>query len=62
LDVPVWNLKYYSGIRDAFGGTHKTIQYRISIYGKENLKEFGKIGFSIQMHKERLERALAKYS
>lgn len=49
-------------VKTRIGGTHKTIQYRISIYGKENIKEFGKIGFSIQMHKERLERALAKYS
>ena len=49
-------------VKPRIGGTHNTIQYRISIYGKENIKEFGKIGFSIQMHKERLERALAKYS
>ncbi|MEK6946538.1 MAG: LAGLIDADG family homing endonuclease [Nanoarchaeota archaeon] len=49
-------------VKTRIGGTHKTTQYRISIYGKENIKEFGKIGFSIRMHKERLERALAKYS
>lgn len=49
-------------VKTRIGGTHKTIQYRISIYGKGNIKEFSKIGFSIQMHKERLEMALAKYS
>ena len=49
-------------VKTRIGGTHNTIQYRISIYGKENIKEFGNIGFSIQMHKERLERALAKYA
>ena len=49
-------------VKTRIGGTHNTIQYRISIYGKENIKEFAKIGFSILMHKERLEMALAKYS
>ncbi len=48
-------------VKTRIGGTHNTIQYRISIYGKENIKEFAKIGFSIQIHKNRLKRALAKY-
>ncbi len=48
-------------VKPRIGGTHRTIQYRISIYGKQNFKKFSKIGFSIPLHKGRFQQALARY-
>ena len=47
---------------ERLGGTHRTLQYRIAIYGKKNFIHFKKIGFSIPFHKERFNRLLNKYN
>ncbi len=61
LKVLLKSVQIESTVKTRIGGTHRTIQYRISIYGKENFRQFAKAGFSMQMHKERLERALLNY-
>ena len=55
------SLSITSFVNKRYGGTHNTLQYRISVYRKENFREFKKIGFSIPMHVERFERLCEKY-
>ena len=43
------------------GGTHKTRQYRISVYKKENFKKFKEIGFSIEGNAQRFEKLVERY-
>jgi len=51
-----------SRVKKRIGGTHKTTQYRISIYGKENLIRFiNNIGFSTKFHIKRTNALLRKY-
>ncbi len=38
------------------GGIRPQLQYRLSIYGKENFRKFKDVGFSIPLHKKRLEK------
>jgi intein/homing endonuclease len=47
-----------SHVKDRIGGTHRTIQYRISIYSKSNFLKFSKIGFSIPLHEERFSKIM----
>src|SRR3989344_1457018 len=48
-----------SRVKKRIGGTHKTTQYRISIYGKENLIRFiNNIGFSTKFHIKRTNALL----
>ena len=54
-------VKIISLVRERIGGTHRTLQYRVSIYGKENLLKFNSIGFSLAFHKERYNALLKKY-
>ncbi|MBI3051516.1 hypothetical protein HYY74_03585 [Candidatus Woesearchaeota archaeon] len=50
-----------SVVKERMGGTHRTLQYRISIYGKQNFSLFRKIGFDIPFHKERFNQLLVKH-
>ena len=50
-----------SYITERLGGTPPTLQFRVSIYCKENFEKFCKIGFSLPFHKERFDRLLTKY-
>lgn len=50
-----------SHITERIGGTPPTLQYRISIYRKENFEKFCNIGFSLPFHQERFSRLLTKY-
>ncbi len=50
-----------SFVRERVAGTPKTIQYRISIYRKENFQKFKDIGFTLPMHQERFKLICKKY-
>lgn len=50
-----------SHVKKRIGGTNRTLQYRVSIYRKENFEKFKKIGFGLSFHKERFEKVLNKY-
>lgn len=50
-----------SHITQRMGGTPLTLQYRVSIYRKENFERFCKIGFSLPFHQERFKQLLTKY-
>jgi hypothetical protein len=51
-----------SHVKERIGGTHRTIQYRISIYKKENFSKFKDIGFSIKFNKDRFTQMVKKYN
>lgn len=51
-----------SHVKPRIGGIRKTLQYRLSIYRKENFIKFKDIGFSLDFHKERFNRLLLKYN
>ncbi|HJX06346.1 MAG TPA: LAGLIDADG family homing endonuclease [Candidatus Nanoarchaeia archaeon] len=48
-------------VKPRIGGTHRTRQYRISIYRIKNFALFKEIGFSTEFHKERFRRLCSKY-
>jgi len=50
-----------SFVRERIAGTPKTIQYRISVYRKENFEKFKEIGFTLPMHVERFQLICKKY-
>ena len=50
-----------SHVTKRIGGTPPTLQYRVSIYRKENFEKFCKIGFSLPFHQERFTQLLIKY-
>ncbi|MBW2991043.1 hypothetical protein KY348_05060 [Candidatus Woesearchaeota archaeon] len=50
-----------SFVKPRIGGIRRTLQYRLSIYGKENFVLFKEIGFSTEFHKGRFERLCSKY-
>ncbi len=50
-----------SFVQTRIGGTHKTIQYRVSIYRRENFEKFKKIGFTSSLHVERFNLICQKY-
>ncbi len=50
-----------SHITERIGGTPPTLQYRVSIYRKENFERFCNIGFSLPFHQERFRQLLIKY-
>ena len=50
-----------SFVKERFGGYHKTLQYRISIYRRENFEKFKRIGFTVPMHVERFKLICKKY-
>ncbi len=50
-----------SHITERIGGTPPTLQYRVSIYRKENFERFCNIGFSLPFHQERFKQLLIKY-
>jgi len=50
-----------SFVRPRIGGTHRTRQYRISIYRKENFAIFKNIGWSTDFHKRRFRKLCVKY-
>ncbi len=50
-----------SHITERIDGTPPTLQYRVSIYRKENFEKFCNIGFSLLFHQERFSRLLMKY-
>ncbi len=54
-------LEIRSTVNERIGGTHKTLQYRISIYGKDNFIKFKEIGFSVPFNKDRFENLCRKY-
>ncbi len=51
-----------SHVKERIGGTHKTIQYRLSIYRKENFTKFKKIGFRIKFLRDRFNMLLKKHN
>ena len=50
-----------STVNTRIGGTHRTTQYRLSIYGKENFVEYKAIGFTIPFLSTRFDSLLRKY-
>jgi len=50
-----------SFLKERIGGTHRTLQYRVSIYRKENFEKFKEIGVSTPLHKERFKLICEKY-
>jgi DNA-binding transcriptional regulator WhiA len=50
-----------SFVKERIGGTYNTIQYRLSVYRKENFREFLKIGFTAPLHLERFNAICRKY-
>lgn len=50
-----------SFVRERTAGTPKGIQYRISVYRKENFEKFKEIGFTLPMHVERFQLLCKKY-
>ena len=50
-----------SFLKPRIGGTHNTIQYRVSIYRGENFSKFKEIGFTVPMHVERFKLICEKY-
>jgi len=54
-------LNITSFVNERIGGTHKTIQYRLSIYSKANFIKFKEIGFSVPFNKKRFENLVKKY-
>ncbi|MBI2580700.1 hypothetical protein HYV85_02730 [Candidatus Woesearchaeota archaeon] len=50
-----------SHITERIGGTPPTLQYRVSIYRRENFERFCNIGFSLPFHRERFRLLLIKY-
>lgn len=55
------SLEINSFVRERIAGTPKTIQYRISVYRKENFEKFKEIGFTLPMHVERFQLICKKY-
>jgi intein/homing endonuclease len=55
------SLKIGSFVQTRIGGTHRTIQYRVSIYRKENFEKFKEIGFTSLLHVERFNLICQKY-
>ena len=51
-----------SFLKERIGGTYRTIQYRISIYRKENFQIFKEIGFTNPLHVERFKLICEKYN
>lgn len=51
-----------SFVKQRIAGTPKTIQYRLSIYRKENFEKFKLIGFTAPLHIERFDLICKKYS
>ena len=54
-------LGIHSFVKKRIAGLHKTIQYRVSVYRKENFKEFKEIGFTASLHVERFNKICEKY-
>lgn len=55
------SLEIHSFLRERIGGTHNTLQYRVSIYRGENFEKFKEIGFTVPMHVERFKLICQKY-
>lgn len=53
-------LNISSTVNTRIGGTHRTIQYRLSIYRTENFRKFEEIGFTLPMHIERFNKILKR--
>ncbi len=49
-------------LKSRIAGTHHRVQYRISIYRKENFEKFKKIGFTAPLHVERFKQICKKYA
>ncbi len=56
------SLDITSNVKERIGGTHRTIQYRLSIYRKENFIKFKKIGFRVYFLKNRFDMLLKKHN
>ncbi|HIJ11787.1 TPA: hypothetical protein HA278_07035 [Candidatus Woesearchaeota archaeon] len=50
-----------SHVKPRIGGTYGTIQYRLSVYRKENFQKFKEIGFTVPLHFERFTKICEKY-
>lgn len=51
-----------SFVKERIGGTYNTLQYRVSIYRKENFQKFKEIGFSIKFNRNRFKKIVKKYN
>ena len=51
-----------SFVKERIGGTYNTIQYRVSIYKKENFSKFKEIGFSVKFNRNRFKKLVRKYN
>lgn len=55
------SLHINSFVKERIAGTPKTIQYRVSIYRKENFEKFKLIGFTVPLHVQRFDLICKKY-
>ncbi len=51
-----------SFVKERIGGTYNTLQYRVSIYRKENFQKFKEIGFSVKFNRNRFKKIVKKYN
>lgn len=51
-----------SFVKERIGGTYNTLQYRVSIYKKENFQKFKEIGFSVKFNRNRFKQLIKKYN
>lgn len=51
-----------SFVKERIGGTYNSLQYRVSIYKKENFQKFKEIGFSVKFNRNRFKQLIKKYN
>jgi len=56
------SLSIKSFLKSRIAGTHDTVQYRVSIYRKENFEKFKEIGFTNPLHVKRFKKICNKYN
>jgi len=61
IKILLSTLSIQSHITERMAGTPIGLQYRVSIYRKENFIEFKDIGFDTKLHKKRFKRLLRNY-
>ena len=62
LQKLLFHIDIKSTVNPRIGGIRRTLQYRISVYGKENFKKFKEIGFRIPFLKNRFKELIKKHN